>query len=135
MTSSATEQAHGGLLDSPLEELIRLVLVVAPVVVEDPAVAVAARASARVVGDQLGRDGLCASRSCNVCTRIGTAALVVGISALLGGGVALGLFFCKRPSKRPSGEWGAGAAGAEPGPKGAGAAQAGPGGAGRWIKQ
>ena len=38
-------------------------------------------------------------------------------------------------SKRPSGEWGAGAAGAEPGPKGAGAAQAGPGGAGRWIKQ
>ena len=37
--------------------------------------------------------------------------------------------------KRPSGEWGAGAAGAEPGPKGAGAAQAGPGGAGRWIKQ
>ena len=37
--------------------------------------------------------------------------------------------------KRPSGEWGAGAAGAEPGPKGAGAAQAGPGGAGHWIKQ
>jgi len=37
--------------------------------------------------------------------------------------------------KRPSGEQGAGAAGAGPGPQGAGAAQAEPGGAGRWIKQ
>ena len=89
MTSSATEQPPRGLLNSPLEELIRLVLAIAPVVVEDQAVAVAARASARVAGDQLGGDGLFASRSCNVCTRIGTAALVVGISALLGGGVAL----------------------------------------------
>ena len=41
MTSSATEQPPGGLLDSPLEELIRLVLAIAPVVVEDPAVALA----------------------------------------------------------------------------------------------
>ena len=75
MTSSATEQPPRGLLNSPLEELIRLVLAIAPVVVEDPAVAVAARASARVAGDQLGGDGLFASRSCNVCTRMGTAAL------------------------------------------------------------
>ena len=29
MTSSATEQPPGGLLDSPLEELIRLVLAIA----------------------------------------------------------------------------------------------------------
>ena len=75
MTSSATEQPPGGLLDSPLEEPIRLVLAIAPVVVEDPAVALAARASARVAGDQLGGDGLFASRSCSVCTRMGNESI------------------------------------------------------------